>query len=162
MLPSLTLVTDATKKPITIPLCEGDQFPSLSLSSQMAVRLSGLPASRRERCQCYDLCLEVLGAPLAQLTLPWFSSSFCCGCFFSYESDGVGSNSVWKCVNSGKLHISIVLLGKATYKNMSVLVSEVANSFSETSLKEILGFSPNTSRQGEKKNNSTKSQEPSN
>lgn len=39
MLPSLSLVTDATKKPISIPLWEREQVPSLSLSSQMAVRL---------------------------------------------------------------------------------------------------------------------------
>ena len=62
MLPSLTLVTDAAKKPVIIPLCEREQFPSLP-SSQMAVRLSDLPASWRERCQCHHLCLEVLGAP---------------------------------------------------------------------------------------------------
>lgn len=67
----VVVYVDTTKKPVTIPLGETDQFPSKSLSSQKAIRWSDLPAPGRERCQCQHLHLEVPGPPLAQLTLHW-------------------------------------------------------------------------------------------
>lgn len=47
--------------------------------------------------------------------------------FFQSESAGVGSNSVCKCVQSGKSHVSILLLGKTIHKNILMLVSRVAS-----------------------------------
>lgn len=74
----------------------------------------------------------------APLLLSSLFSGFCysflvSSCFFQYVFASVGNNSVCKCVNSGRLHISIGLLGKVTHKNMSTLVSGVGNSFSATS-----------------------------
>lgn len=95
----------------------------------MVRRLSDLPAAWRERCQCQHLCLEVLGGGGALLLTPsWFLLFIpVAAAFFQSESAGVGSNSVCKCVQSGKSHVSILLLGKTIHKNILMLVSRVAS-----------------------------------